>query len=283
MAVILEGDCRVSEMREGDPLTNGTLRLWNRIGRASGAQAISLRVLEFGPGLSPAIRNDDCDQVLFVPRREGGLELELERGPGLERGHPGRLSERSKRNPNLSVATLFIDDNAYEIGPDTGIYLRPGDTFAVDNPGPAPVTFISAQCPDPNRPTQFGSQPSDSPRTIRKPPIVRLADRPAQSTADRWYRVLVNDEVGSTQVTQFVGSIPPGRAPAHFHNYEEVLVILRGEGRLWAGETNTPIAPGSCIYLPKGQVHCVENTGTGDLRLLGVFYPAGSPSVRYDV
>src|SRR5437867_5337701 len=119
MAVILEGDCRVSEMREGDPLTNGTLRLWNRIGRASGAQAISLRVLEFGPGLSPAIRNDDCDQVLFVPRREGGLELELERGPGLERGHPGRLSERSERNPNLSVATLFIDNKAYEIGPDT--------------------------------------------------------------------------------------------------------------------------------------------------------------------
>jgi hypothetical protein len=28
---------------------------------------------------------------------------------------------------------------------------------------------------------------------------------------------------------------------------------------------------------------CVENTGVDELRLLGVFYPAGSPSVRYDV
>ena len=113
--------------------------------------------------------------------------------------------------------------------------------------------------------------------------LVRLADRQPQSTADRWYRVLVDDEIGSTQVTQFVGSIPPGRAPDHFHNYEEVLFILKGEGRMWAGQTNTPIAPGSCIFLPKGQVHCVENTGEGELRLLGVFYPAGSPSVRYDV
>ena len=104
----------------------------------------------------------------------------------------------------------------------------------------------------------------------------------AQPTADRWYRVMVDDGMGSA-ATQFVGSIPPGRAPDHFHNYEEVLFILRGEGRMWAGGTNTPIAPGSCIYLPKGQVHCVENTGTGELRLLGVFYPAGSPSVRYDV
>src|SRR5204863_7376440 len=104
----------------------------------------------------------------------------------------------------------------------------------------------------------------------------------AQRAGDRWYRVLIAERVGSTAVTQFVGSFPPGRAPDHFHEYEEVLFILKGTGGMWAGDTNTPIAPGSCIYLPKGQVHCVENTGTGELRWLGVFYPAGSPSVRYD-
>jgi len=60
------------------------------------------------------------------------------------------------------------------------------------------------------------------------------------------------------------------------------LFILRGQGRMWAGQTNMSIGPGSCIYLPRKQVHCVENTGTDELRLLGVFYPAGSPSVRYD-
>ena len=77
--------------------------------------------------------------------------------------------------------------------------------------------------------------------------------------------------------------VDPGIAiPRHFHEYEEVLFILRGEGRMWAGETNTLIGPGSCIYLPRGQVHCVENTGSGELRLLGVFYPAGSPAVRYE-
>ena len=94
--------------------------------------------------------------------------------------------------------------------------------------------------------------------------------------------MLVDDKVGSAQVTQFVGAIPPGRAPDHFHEYEEVLCILTGRGRMWAGGTNTPIAAGSCIFLPRGQVHCLENTGSGELRLLGVFYPAGSPAVRYD-
>jgi mannose-6-phosphate isomerase-like protein (cupin superfamily) len=96
-------------------------------------------------------------------------------------------------------------------------------------------------------------------------------------TADRWYRVLIDSEV-----TQFVGSIPPGRAPDHFHEYEEVLFILRGEGRMWTEARSTPIEYGSCVYLPRRQVHCVENTGTGELRLLGVFYPAGSPAVRYE-
>ncbi len=31
MAVVLEGGCRVSEMREGEPLVEGTLCIWNRI------------------------------------------------------------------------------------------------------------------------------------------------------------------------------------------------------------------------------------------------------------
>lgn len=271
MAVILEGGCRVSEMREGEPLVSGTLRIWNQIGRAAGAQAISLRVMEFAAGLSPTMQNEECDQVLFV-----------ERGPGLERGHPDRMGEPSERTP---FATITIDGDPFEIGPSTGIYIRPNQTFAIGNAGPDSIVIISAQCPDPDSSPRFvepTTASSDSSR-LDQPPVVRLANQRAQPTADRWYRVLVDDKVGSEQVTQFVGSIPPGRAPDHFHQYEEVLFILKGEGRMWAGETNTTIGVGSCIYLPKGQVHCVENAGTGELRLLGVFYPAGSPSVRYDV
>src|SRR6266550_9438153 len=76
MAIILEGGCRVSEMREGSPLELGTLRVWPRIGRAQGAQAISLRVLEFAPGLSAGLRNQECDEILYVlpwERRRAGL------------------------------------------------------------------------------------------------------------------------------------------------------------------------------------------------------------------
>ena len=225
-------------MHDGAPEVFGSLKVWNRIGKMTGADAISLRILEFGSATSPPLRNDECDEVLYVLEGTG---------------------------------TVVIDGNAYQVGPETGVYVRPGQTWSVENPGSNVVRIVSSQSPA--GPSNSREQPT---------PIVKLSDRRALPTADRWYRVLVDDEVGSEQVTQFVGSIPPGRAPDHFHEYEEVLFILRGEGRMWAGEGNTPIAPGSCIYLPRRQVHCVENTGAGELRLLGVFYPAGSPAVRYE-
>ena len=215
MAVLLEGGCRVADLREDAPQVQGEL--------------ISLRVLEFAPGVSHEFRNEDRDEVLF----------------------------------SLGNCTLSIDGVAQRVDSETGIFVRAGERFAIENPGSASVGLVGVQCP------ATGEDVS--------PAVVRLADQRAMPTADRWYRVLIDSEV-----TQFVGSIPPGRAPDHFHEYEEVLFILRGEGRMWAGNTSTPIGYGSCIYLPRRQVHCVENTGTGELRLLGVFYPAGSPAVRYE-
>ena len=273
MAVELAGGVRVSEMREGDPLVHGTVSVWPQIGRASGAQVISLRVMEFRPGLSPSIRNDTCDQIgYFLARRSDGLD-------GADRRTDG-----ADQSNQLPAARFFVDGKPCPIEGDMGVYLKPNAVFAVDNPGPDSIVLITSLCPDPDQPPSFVdiASPVASTSSPEAAPIVRLSDRPSQTTADRWYRVLVDDAVGSHQVTQFVGSIPPGRAPDHFHQYEEVLFILRGEGRMWAGETRTPIAAGSCIYLPRGQVHCVENTGQGELRVLGVFYPAGSPSVRYE-
>jgi mannose-6-phosphate isomerase-like protein (cupin superfamily) len=112
--------------------------------------------------------------------------------------------------------------------------------------------------------------------------VVRFSERDTHRADDqRWYRVLIDGEVGSTKVTQFVGAIPAGRAPDHFHEYEEVVCILTGSGRAWAGQTCAPIERGSFVFLPRRQPHCVENTGREELRLLGIFYPAGSPAVRY--
>src|ERR1044071_706459 len=102
MAVILEGGCRVSGAREGEPLLKGTLRIWHQIGCVTGAQAISLRIFEFAPGLSPGIRNDDCDEILYVSDSsfltsdaEGIEDTSQAQGRGLQRDSPAGVEARS--------------------------------------------------------------------------------------------------------------------------------------------------------------------------------------------
>jgi len=170
------------------------------------------------------------------------------------------------------AGTLLFEGGSRPIGADTGFYVPPGTRFEIETS--APMTLVSSRCPDPG-------EPAEAAATEALPVVVRLDERTSETTGDRWYKVLLDHHVGRSQVTQFVGAIPPGRAPDHYHEYEEVLCILQGRGRMWAGDRSTPIERGSCIYLPRRQMHCVENTGESELRLLGVFYPSGSPAVRY--
>jgi len=100
MAIVLEGGCRVTDLKEGTPEELGTVRAWRRAGRATGAAAISLRVLEVGPGGSPALANG-CDEVLYVLEGAGSVE---------------------------------IGGELFAIEPDTGFYVRPGAAFAQSAP-----------------------------------------------------------------------------------------------------------------------------------------------------
>ena len=97
------------------------------------------------------------------------------------------------------------------------------------------------------------------------------------ATAGRMFRLLAP----CSSVTQFIGYIPVGRAPDHFHKYDEVVYVLDGEGALHVDGESVPLRAGTCVHLPKGLVHCLENTGPGEMRVLGVFRPAGSPAEAY--
>ena len=203
MSVELEGGCRVTRMREGEPERAGDLRIWRHF-----ESKLSLRTVEL--------------------------------------------------SGEATFGNAAHDELLYDLASDEGIYIPAGASLTLRGQ----TTYVSSLTPA----TPTG-------RTIER---LKLADQPVQKTGDRWYVELVQAEV-----TQFVGSIPPGRAPDHFHLYEEVICILQGEGIMHAGDSSTPVGAGSCIFLPIRQRHCLENSGSGELRLLGVFYPAGSPAVRY--
>jgi uncharacterized cupin superfamily protein len=112
------------------------------------------------------------------------------------------------------------------------------------------------------------------------PAIRDFADCPVETTGDRQFRVLFGPARGCSVATQFVGEIPPGRAPEHSHPYDEVVLILAGEGVAHVGGAGHRLAPGTCAHLPPGLPHCLENTGQDMLRVLGVFHPADSPAAK---
>ena len=102
-----------------------------------------------------------------------------------------------------------------------------------------------------------------------------------EATGGRRFRLLATPALGCRSVTQFVGYIPVVRAPDHFHKYDEVVYVLEGEGKLHIDGETAPLHAGSCVHLPSGLVHCIENVGPGEMRVLGVFRPAGSPAEAY--
>jgi mannose-6-phosphate isomerase-like protein (cupin superfamily) len=188
---------------------------------------------------------------------------------------PGRSAERGleDRQEVLYVAAgrgkLHLNGE-HELEPDMGVYVPAGERYAVENPGPEELLTVSVTAPREER----GRNGSGG-------PTVRYADRPVlPAGTDREFRYLVNREIGCQDVTQFVGTIPPGRAPLHSHVYDEVVYVIEGEGLLHIGGASTPIARGSCMHLPPLEPHCLENTGSGPMRVLGVFHPAGDPASR---
>jgi quercetin dioxygenase-like cupin family protein len=102
------------------------------------------------------------------------------------------------------------------------------------------------------------------------------------ATGARSFRILFGPTNGSTRATLFAGFVPPGKAPWHYHLYDEIVWIPEGPGRVHRGGSVEELGPGSAFRLRPREVHIVENTSPDrDLTLLGVFTPAGSPAAAF--
>lgn len=113
--------------------------------------------------------------------------------------------------------------------------------------------------------------------------VVRLEDADAKrATGARSFQVLFGPHNGSTRATLFAGFIPPGRAPWHYHLYDEIVWVPEGPGRLHIGESTEDLGAGSAFRLRPREIHIVENLRAGaEMTVIGVFTPAGSPSAAY--
>lgn len=163
---------------------------------------------------------------------------------------------------------LMLPEQQERLVPDLGILIPPGTAYRV-TAGADEALRLDAV-----------ALPASGPPPAAEPAVRQLADCAVEVTGDRRFRVIFGPGQGCEVATQFVGEIPPGRAPEHSHPYDEVVLILDGAGVAHANGTSQALAPGTCIHLPPGVRHCLENTGTTTLRVLGVFHPADSPAAK---
>jgi len=246
---ILTGGCRVFSPEDGQLSTLGNWTARTVISQNSGAQRITLTISDYAPGLSPAVVNPRAEEVHYVVGGEGKCRIN-----GFE----------------------------YLLTSGAAIFVPPGAVFNVENTGVETLRLVSSCCPeDPQRHTV------DAPLRAAsgEPPLWMVHEdlrEDIRATKDRVFRYLVYTDLGCKQITQFAGWITPSKAPVHYHTYEEGIFILEGSGVVHTDGGSCEFGPGSSIYFPVGVRHCVENPGTSTIKLLGTFYPSGSPGEAYE-
>jgi mannose-6-phosphate isomerase-like protein (cupin superfamily) len=170
---------------------------------------------------------------------------------------------------------LIGSDGEAPLEPEAGLLVASGERYELQSDGGEDLLIVAVRLHVP-----LGAAP-ESPE---RPAITasRLRDQDAQAaTADREFRLVFDPNNGCASATQFVGYIPVGAAPAHYHLYDEVIYVLEGDGVMHMNASQTPLHPGSCIHLPARKLHTLANSGPGIMRVLGVFHPAGSPAAAF--
>jgi mannose-6-phosphate isomerase-like protein (cupin superfamily) len=162
-------------------------------------------------------------------------------------------------------AAATVGDETHELEPGAGVFVARGTSWRIESAEGLKLLSVLVEEPLPASASHA---------------LIASGERGA-ATAGREFTLLAQPENGCESVTQFVGYIPPGRAPDHFHRYDEVVYVLAGEGAFHVDGESAPLRAGSCIHLPARLVHCLENQGPGEMRVLGVFRPAGSPAEAY--
>jgi mannose-6-phosphate isomerase-like protein (cupin superfamily) len=175
---------------------------------------------------------------------------------------------------------IRMGDHRFVVSQHEGVYVAPNEGFSFENDADDALELVMTICPECPEPAWLAAMPPMGAAPAGRVVSAQKQDRHA--TADRFYQRMVDERVGCTTITQFIGAIPLSRAPEHFHDYEETIAVLSGSGLMWTGEFKAPVAPGSLIYLPRGQKHCLECTDPAGLLIAGMFYPSGSPATRYE-
>jgi mannose-6-phosphate isomerase-like protein (cupin superfamily) len=116
-------------------------------------------------------------------------------------------------------------------------------------------------------------------------PIIENSSRQVFALPGLKHQTLASAGDGLGHLEVWMQTLDPGAAtPVHYHECEEVIVVVRGAGRLSVAGQSTNFGPGTTLVAPPRECHQLTNTGSEEMFLIAglsetparVFAPDGS-------
>ena len=233
---------------------------------------------------APSKNYNNTNWSVLVSGQQGAVHQSL---------HYLKIAATGQCSPNFSLldsevsmlvtageGEIVISGKRFSIKLYDGIYIRANEVFSLRSNTTSPLELHLSVCPQQQAPVIVASMPEnfDVSRTTR---VVGVDEDSNSAMGDRFFQILVDEQTGSTRLTQFIGRIPPSMAAFHRHLYEETLVVLEGEGFMWSDTLKASVQAGDIIFLPRKQIHSLQSTSADGMVLVGFIYPGDNPSINY--
>lgn len=241
----IDGGCYVFSKERAIMKQNDNVKHTRIISPSQGAKYQSQFYIDVAPGLSPQFSFKARHVVLFITEGE---------------------------------ANVHIADKSFPISADSGIYIGLNESFRIEVSKTLKAYLSVCSGVDD---IEFDESANDYFNEDLPVRVIGVDPEKRQSMASRYFQILIDKDMGSDVVTQFIGHIPQSKSQPHRHLYEEALIILSGEGMMWTGKTRTAVKGGDVIFLPAKQVHSLQGTGAEGMNVVGIIYPGDNPSINY--
>jgi len=95
------------------------------------------------------------------------------------------------------------------------------------------------------------------------------AEMVEQGAEGVWIRWIIAEADGAPNFAMRHFEIAPGgHTPHHTHDWEHEVFILTGRGKVFGAQGDTPLEPGTVVFVPPGDEHHFANDGDEPLTLL---------------
>jgi CDGSH-type Zn-finger protein/mannose-6-phosphate isomerase-like protein (cupin superfamily) len=242
----LNGDCYVVSPQLAGTERRGSLSYSCLVSPALGATYQSQFHLQVDGGASPVLSFGDSDVILFVFAGSGAV---------------------------------VIGGRSFAVKATDGVFLRPREALQLTPAGAQALVVYALACPAAT--LAWPAHMPDNFDAGQPQRVVAVDETLRRATGPRYFQLLVDKQIGSRIITQFIGHIPRSKAAPHRHLYEEAIIVLSGVGCMWTEECKAAVQPGDVIFLPRRQLHSLEATTAAGLDVVGVICPGDNPSITY--